>query len=241
MATSTTILDQVNDVLPEIGLPTLPSLVGNTNQTALRTLALANREGRFLATHEWRILVKRHEITTASGGESYALPSDFKHFIDRTYWNDTNDEILWGPLSDIRWQADLSGLTTTYVNDTFQIRADGNENRLHIRPIPTGAETLTFFYVADSWIRSKGGTRQSEIKADTDVFLLDRMTFELGLKWRLLRAQRREWQTEFAEYEREKNKALARDGGNMPSRILGPVEDSNWPASGRVPETGFGS
>jgi len=235
-----TILELTNNVLPEIGLPKLTSLVGNNNQTALRTLALANREGRALSKLPWRALAKRNVITTASSAEAYALPNDFSYFVDRTFWNDSNDEFMEGPLSDERWQADVSGLLTVTVNDRFQIRADGNENRLHIRPVPTSAENITFFYMSNGWCRSNGGNRQTEWKADTDVFLLDEYVFELGIKWRILQAQRRDFQFEINEYDRERNKAVARDGGMKTHRILGPVEQ-DFPPSGNIPETGFGS
>lgn len=188
----------------------------------------------------WRSLVKRNVITTASSAEAYALPSDFDYFVDNTFWNDSNDEVMEGPLSDERWQADISGLLTVTVNDRFQIRADGNDNRLHIRPVPTSAENVTFFYISNGWCRSAGGTRQSEWLSDTDVFLLDDYVFELGIRWRLLQAQRREFQIELGEYNRELNKAIARDGGLKTYRILGPVEQ-DFPHSGNIPEAGFGS
>jgi len=109
---------------------------------------------------------------------------------------------------------------------------------MFIRPMPTSAEALTFFYAANSWCRSAGGQRQSAFAADTDVLLLDSFVFELGLKWRMLQAQKREFQIEIAEYRNELNKALARDGGMQTLRILGPVEDPDF--VGRVPEQGFG-
>lgn len=233
------LLDTVNNVLPEIGFPTLTTVVGNSNQTAVQALALAQRTGKQLSRKPWRILIKRHTLTTVSSAESYALPSDFEYFIPDTEWNDSNDEVMIGPLSDERWQADLTGLVTVTVNDRFQIRADGNEDRFFIRPVPTSAEDIVFFYASDGWCRSKGGTRQSKWKKDNDVLLLDQESFELELKWRLLRAQRREFQDERAEANRVTNIAYARDGGMKKYRILGPIEDV-FP-EGRIPETGFGS
>lgn len=236
---SKTLLQLTNTVLPEIGFPQLTSVVGNSNQTARLALALANREGRSLAKQNWRILVKRHTITTVSSAESYTLPSDFSHFIHNTEWNATSQERMFGPISDSYWQADVSGLTIVTVEDRFQIRADGNSNRLFIRPVPTAAESVSFFYAANSWCRTAGGQRLSAFAADTDVLLLDDYVFELGLKWRMLQAQKREYQVELAEYVAEKNKAFARDGGMATLRILGPVEDQDF--QGQIPETGFGS
>src|SRR5688572_25172961 len=146
-----TLLSLVNNVLPEIGFQSLTSIVGSTNQTARLALALANRTGRSLAKHNWRILIKRNVITTASSADSYSLPSDFDHFIHQTEWNDTTSQRLFGPESDDAWQEDLSGLVATTVDDRFQIRADGNASRLFVRPVPTSSENLTFFYAANTW------------------------------------------------------------------------------------------
>lgn len=235
-----TLLQTINAVLPEIGFPTVTTVVGNTNQTVVQALQLANRTGQLLAKKNWRILVKRNTLTTASSAESYSLPSDFEQFIHNTEWNTSNTEKMSGPLSDERWQADLSGLLTTTVNDRFQVRADGNNNRLFIRPIPTSAENISFFYISNGWLRTNGGVRKSSWTADNDVLLLPQDAYELDLKWRLLRAQKREYQDERMEAIREINRAFAEDGGLKNYRILGPIEDSDLP-EGHIPETGFGT
>lgn len=234
-----TLLELANRTLPEIGLPTLTALRNNSNQTAQRTLALANTEGRSLATHPWRILVKRHIITTASSVDAYGFPNDFNHFVDRTSWNDTSDDIVHGPIGDIQWQADISGITTSTIDQKFQVRADGNLNRFFINPMPTSADDVTFFYVSNGWCRSNGGTRQNEWNADTDVLLLPEFVYCLGLKYRLLRAQRRDYTVEFAEYQRELAKEKARDGGMAVASITMPPDDFTPHAS--IPDTGYGA
>lgn len=235
---SKSLLELINTVLPEIGFPQLTSVVGNTNQLARQALALANREGRSLAKYDWRILIKRNVITTASSADSYSLPSDFDRFIHNTEWNATTTTRLFGPVRDDDWQADLSGLTVVTVEDRFQLRADGANRRIFIRPLPTSSEDLSFFYAANTWCSSQGGQRQSSFEADTDVLLIDEYVFELGLKWRILQAQKRDFQVELAEYTNERNKCLARDGGMMTLRIFGPVEE--WTPQANVGEQNFG-
>ena len=234
-----TLLSLVNAVLPEIGFPQLTTVVGNSNQTARLALALANREGRSLAKFNWRILVKRNVITTVSSADSYTLPSDFDRFIHNTEWNDTADTKMSGPISDPLWQADLSGIGYVSINDRFQLRADGNNARIFVRPIPTSAENLTFFYASTGWCTSNGGQRQTVFAADTDILLLNDYVFELGLKWRMLQGHRREYQIELIEYVRERDKLRARDGGMATLRILGPTEETDFRAN--IPETGFGA
>lgn len=234
----TTLLALANRTLPEIGLPTLTALRNNSNQTAQRTLALANTEGRSLATHPWRILVKRHIITTTSSVDAYGFPNDFSHFVDRTSWNDTTDRYVYGPIGDIAWQANISGILTSTIDEKFQVRADGNSNRFFINPTPTSEEDVTFFYVSTGWCRSKGGTRQNEWNADDDELLLPEFLYCLGLKYRILRAQRRDFTLELAEYQRELAKAKANDGGMATVSITMPPEEFTPVAS--LPDTGFG-
>src|SRR6187551_2290722 len=111
-----TLLSLANNVLPEIGLPTLTTVVGSQNQTARLVLALANRNGKSIAKHNWRILIKRNTITTASSADSYSLPSDFDRFIHNTEWNDTTARRLFGPVEDEAWQEDLSGVVAATVD-----------------------------------------------------------------------------------------------------------------------------
>jgi len=233
-----TLKSLINNVLPEIGLPTLATVVGNNSQTARQALALANRTGRSLAKHNWRILIKRNVLTTASSADSYSLPSDFDRFIHNTEWNDTTAFRLFGPIADDDWQRDLSGLISPTVDKRFQLRADGASNRLFVRPVPTSSENLTFFYAANTWCASAGGQRQSSFAADTDTLLLDDFIFELGLKWRMLRAANRIYQDELTEFVTEMKKRQALDGGMKTLSISGPSEFS--PAA-NVGETGFGA
>lgn len=233
-----TLLQLVNAVLPEIGFPQVSTVVGNANQTARLALSLANRHGQSMSKHDWRILVKRNVITTVAGADSYSLPSDFDRFIHDTEWNETSTIKMDGPLPDDYWQADLSGLVTVTINNRFQVRADGNSPRLFIRPVPTAAENVTFFYISNAWCRSGGGQRQSSFVADTDVLLLDDFVFELGLKWRMLQAQKRSFEVELAEYTIELGKLKARDGGVQTLRLSLPQD---WTPQANTGETGFGA
>lgn len=233
-----TLLSLTNNVLPEIGFEQLSTVVGNQNRLAKQALALANRVGRSLAKHNWRVLIKRNVITTVSSADSYSLPSDFDRFIHRTEWNDTTNQRMYGPVSDEGWQEDLSGMVGTTVDDRFQMRADGTTARFFVRPVPTSSEQITFFYACNTWCRSAGGQRQSAFAADSDVLLLDDFVFELGLKYRILEAQKRDFGSAQAEFLIELGKRKALDGGMSNLRIQGPIE--HWEPMANVGETGFG-
>lgn len=231
-------LDLINDVLSETGYQTLSTLIGNGSNTARRFLAIANRAGQVMARKNWSILLKRNIITSASSAESYVLPSDFDRFIQNTHWNLTNEEPMDGPISVQRWQANKSGVAAITVNDRFQIRADGNQQRYFIDPIPTASEQVSFYYATKNWCRSLAGVRQSEWLADTDVLLLDDLVYGLDLTWRWLKAVRRPYGEEYNEFLRERDMAFARDGDAPTLRILGPVETT---PTANIPETGFGT
>ena len=235
-----TLLSSANQVLRETGFPDVTSVIGNGNQAVRALLAQAQRQGQQMAKRRWSILTKRQTFTTVSGVEAYALPTDFYAFVDETQWNTSNNWPQVGPLSEEDWQNNKSGQVSITVNDRWHIRADGNSNRFFIDPVPTAAENASFFYVADTWCRASGGQRQNELKADADVILLDTDVFELGLKWRFLRAQQREYRDEQAEYIREEQKAYAVDGGMKDLKITPVITDDPLFVA-NVGEANFGS
>ena len=235
-----TLLTVANNVFRDTGFPDATTVVGNGNRAVRSFLAQAQVEGRSMARRRWSILTKRHIFTTASSAETYKLPDDFYSFVTDTNWNTSAQDPMFGPISDESWQANKSGVVTTDINDRFQVRADGNKLRYYIDPVPTSAEQISFFYITDRWCTSSGGQRQNEWKADADLLLLDQHVYELGVKWRFLRSQRRDFSTELQEYQMELNKAIAQDGG-MPTVVIAPVDaDGTPPFVANVGETGFG-
>lgn len=234
-----TLLEVCNNVLLRTGYQTVKSVVGNNALNARKILAAAQIEGRTLSRMDWKILLKRNILTTASSAEAYALPTDFDRFIDNTHWNLSRSTVMDGPATTQRWQANKSGVTTVGIYDRFQVRADANSNRLFIDPVPTSSESFTFYYATNTWCRAKGGTRQSQWKADTDCVLLDDLVYELGVEVRWLRSNRRPFEMSQIDYEREKMKAFARDGGLSSLSISAPSED--WRPMANVGENNFGA
>lgn len=235
-----TLREIVNSVLTETGYPELDTVVGNGSNTARRMLSLANRSGKTLSRKDWTILIKRNVITVVPNAESYVFPSDFDRFVDNTHWNLDEAQRLDGPITTQAWQASHSGMVGAItINDRWQVRADGNQSRFFLDPIPSVQDEISFYYIANTWCRANGGTRQAYWKADNDVLLLDSFIYELDLIWRWLRANRRPYAEEYSECMRETDKAFARDGGMEVLRILGPIED--WVPMANVGEAGFGS
>lgn len=90
-----------------------------------------------------------------------------------------------------------------------------------------------------AWTWASNG--QETYQLDTDYCLIDEKLVELGLKWRWLESKNLDYSETFREWDREVEKALARDGGSavlyagddapdMQFPYLG-TQEGSWPAS----------
>lgn len=214
-----------------MGRYTVPStIVGNTDPTAVRCLALANRAGRSIALdHTWQVLLTSHTFPTVNGTTNYALPSDFHRFANITQWDQTNDEQLRGPVSAAEWnylqQSSVSVGSPFY--SYFRIAGD----RFYIYPTPTSARTIGYDYYSKHWITGK-----EEFTLDADVPLIDSDLLTLGLRWRLLEQLGDEWQNVYGEYQRRLEMLQAKDGGRDVIRFGVRKRDPY----DNLPDSGFG-
>lgn len=157
----------------------------------------------------------------------YSLPSDFRNAIDGTFWDRTRYWQMRGALSPQEWQAYRSSL---YGKATIQRRwrfrnADWLSSStgapatgvLSIDPIPVdNGSNLVFEYNSTGWCANADtGARQSQWLADTDYAVVDPYLLQLDFTWRLLRRLGVSYSEELSEYEREADKAVARDGSTM--------------------------
>jgi hypothetical protein len=176
------------------------------------------------------------------GQSDYALPSDFHHPLDNTFWDRSRFWSMRGPLSPQQWQLYKSSVIgRASIQRRFRFRREGGNTVLSIDPVPTdNGSALVFEYVSNAWCQSSGGTPQTQWLADTDTGLLDEDLLMLGTRWRVMKRLGFSYADELDEYEREVSKAVARDGGaaildltagNNNLTLIGP-----W----NLPETGFG-
>lgn len=198
-----------NAVCDQVGIPRPSSYVGNTDPVARQLVALANAEGRSLASrHRWNKLIKEATHTTlaaASQGTVASIASGFDYLLGDTMWNRTQDREVPAITAE-EWQAyQANGVAGPFTK--FRIR-DGT---LYMVPTPTAGHTLAFEYVSKNWCESSGGTDQDAWTADTDVGILDENLMGLGLLWRYKKAKGLEYGEDFADYERLVANAIARD------------------------------
>jgi hypothetical protein len=194
-----------------LSLPAVTAIVGDTSANSALLLQLAKRECReLMRRHDWQNLVVAHTWTsTATEAQADALPSDYDHLVpDVEIWNQSDNTLLAGPTPSNIWlrlQSGISGGVTGWW------RIIGNV--LQVYPAPEAGDTFALDYVSKNYCESSGGTDQSEWAADSDVGRIPEHLVELGVIWRWLRAKGMDYAEELATYEREVEKAAARDRG----------------------------
>jgi hypothetical protein len=207
------LLTIVQGAAASLSLPTITSVVGNSEANPTLFLILSKHEGRQLARrHDWQALVVEHTwTTTATVAQSLALPSDYDHLVpDAEIWN----------------RSGISGGVTGWWRIIGDI--------LQVYPAPTAGLTFALDYVSKHYCESSGGTGQSDWAADSDVGRVPEHLVELGIVWRWLRAKGMDYAEELATYEREVEKASARDRGMTVQVVSGGSNDITepfWPGT----------
>lgn len=200
------------------------------------------------------------QVSSAAAGSytlsqtDYPLPDDFSRAIDGTFWDRTRYWQMRGALSPQEWQgyrSSLYGKATIqrrwrFRNSDWLSSSAGTPatNVLSIDPIPVdNGSNLVFEYNSTGWCANANtGARQSRWLADTDYPVVDGYLVGLDFKWRLLRRFGLSYSEELSEYEREADKAVARDGSTAVLNLtptwgvglLTPlnIQDGNYPSRG---------
>lgn len=228
-----TLLTICQTALREIGEYTVPAtIVSNTDPSAVQLLALANRTGRTLAQdYRWQVLLTSTTITTADGTDNYALPTDFGRFANITFWDETDDTIVRGPMSPSEWQyLQSSGLGgAAQFDKAFRIAG----NRFYIYPTPDAIETIAYQYWSTYFISGKAA-----FSLDADTALIEEDLIILGLKWRWLQAKGDAFEAEYREYMYRLDSLQSADGARDIIRFGGRLVDVGQP--GNLPDVSFG-
>lgn len=161
------------------------------------------------------------------GQSDYPLPNDFERPIDNTMWDRTRYWAMRGPQSPQQWQMYKSSIIgKAAIERRWRIRNIGGVDVFSIDPVPTAnGASLVMEYVSNGWCRSLTGVYQNQWLSDSDVGVLDEFLLQLGTRWRMLRRLGLSYAEELDEYERERSKAAAQDGG---AAVLSIVPTSAW-------------
>ncbi len=175
------------------------------------------------------------------GKSDYALPTDFERVVDNTLWDRSRFWSMRGPQSPQQWQLYKSSVIgMASIQRRFRFRNIGGVDVFSIDPVPTdNGSQLVFEYVSNAWCASAAGNPQTYWQADSDYPILDSYLFRLGIQWRILERLGLAYASQQDEYERQRSKAAAQNGG---SAILDMTPNNNLTLIGpwNLPETGYG-
>lgn len=234
-----TLLSAVNDAQRELSLAVTTTLVADGQETQNLLYRLACKEAQEVlrrAEYTFPALRRTQSFTTSLASlQSSGKPSDFKRAVPDTFWNQTQNRKVYGPLSDEEWGIANGAAVSSATWQNVMFRYDG----LHIFPVPTAAETVTFDYVINTPVQATGGgSYKTNFTADNDEYLLGDELLTLAVVWRYLQSKGRDYAEALKDYEM----ALAAEAmmARTP-RILAPAEeDLFWPPDALVPDTGYG-
>lgn len=214
------------------------TVIANTDSFVAQSQELLFEIGEELKElYDWEQLVKLQTFNTVSSQESYAISTivsdnDFGAFVGNTFWDRTNlRECLIVDYSRYQWLK--SGLGTSAGID--KNIAQYNEN-IHIYPVPGSADTLSFYYKSDYWIKSSGGTPQSDWLSDSDTSFFPEYLLQLGLRFKLLQANGLPYEDEYQSYV---NRRDAEAEKSKPKQTIGMKRFTRYPVA-NIPESGFG-
>lgn len=239
-----TLLSICQDVADDIGVAKPSTIIGNTDETAVRLLSQAKAALLSLGrAYNWLELVTEYTFSTVASQEDYDLPSDFLHLENQTLWDRSNFERMRGPLSPQQWQEYKSSVLASTVTTwkKFRIRNVSGSTKFSIHPTPDAVESLVFEYISKNFCETSGGTGRATWTNDTDVGVVDEYLLTLGAKWRMMRRLGMSYDEERLEYDEELQKAIARNGGSsVLSLDEGPYYHLLDPIR-NIPDTGYGS
>ena len=235
-----TLLSAANDAQRELSLSVTSTLVADGQETQNLLYRLARKEAQEVlrrTEYTFPALRRTQSFTTslASLQSAPGKPTDFKRAVPETFWNQTQNKKVYGPLTDQEWGIANGASVTSATWQSVMFRYDG----LHIYPVPTAAETITYDYVINTPVQATGGgAYKTNFTVDTDEYLLGDELLTLALVWRYLSAKGRDYAEALKDYEM----ALAAEAvAARTPRVLTPApEDMFWPPDAMTPDTGFG-
>lgn len=202
------LLSIVQNVAAAVNTTIPTSIVGNPNADARQWLILAQRSLSEVARrHDWQILVNQHLfVATATGGQAGGLPTFFDHFVpDVVVMNNDTGIPLNGPIPD-----NVLVTMTNFIGEYWGIVT----GQLFIIPTDNAGVTYVYHYVTGGVVIDANLTTERTTWAvDTDTSRVPEDMIELHLTWRWLRAHGMDYAEEMATYEREVERAAARDRG----------------------------
>ncbi len=226
-----TLLTVCQNAAQLLTIPAPDVVLASTDQQVTQLLALlkqtANRARR---AHDWSNLITPYTFTCgASNAQSGQPPTDFDHMSDgMEMWNDTQDQVIFGPLSAREW-VDMITLDLTTIPQYWRII--GGVLNIYA---PRSGETIRYEYVSKNWItRASDSSSVSEFEADDDTFRIPEQVLIDGLVWRWKQAKGLDYAEDVQTYNETLADEIRKDKGGM--RIFSTMSPEDDPPSVGLP------
>jgi hypothetical protein len=231
------LLDLIGDVSEQIGLLRPASVISSLDQQVKQLLALANQEGRDLATGDsvvrafyWSALVKEATFLTVAAetqGAIQTLLPGFRRLSKETFWNRSLRQKV-PPITAQAWQEIKAGnINTAYPYFRFVGK------NLLFTPTPTAGQTIAVEYHSKNWCeKSDGSVTRAAWADDTDLALLPQELMQQGIVWRWKAAKNFDYAEDYRTYQTNVLQAMANDADSPKLDIAG---EPSWEPSIAVP------
>lgn len=227
------VAELVSDAAIELGLVRGPIVdpFASTDTNILQLLAVLKSGGRSMAKHRnWHHLEKEFTFPTIIGTNVYALPTDYRSFVDDSGWNRTTQLRLRGPLSPQEWQLLQARVAASLICEAFRIW----QTQMFLWPVPGSVQTIAFEYQGSSWIRPAASMQPSSDTptAKDDVVCFDPALVVARLKMDFRRNKKQPSDSEQDDYENALSAAENEDAQGktifLGGRIGGVHKISAW-------------
>jgi hypothetical protein len=242
-----TLLDIVQDVTGQLGLPIPQQVNGNVSDDTARQLqSLINYCGRRLIKptngNRWTVLQKTWQLTTVPGQTVYDLPVDWDSFVDVTAWNDSSRFPLIGPVGASMW-AMLKGRSVGPTTLSLVYRTRAGKFELYFSP--STAQNIRIDYTSRAWVQGTdptlGTVYKDSMTDDADLCLYDGELITCYAKLRFLIEKGMDTTVALSDFQAALDQAqnADRDAPLLPTGssaagypLINPLYN--------VPETGYG-
>lgn len=225
-----TILQVVQEAATVLGID-VPSLVyGSTTREMVEMQSLANEIARRIAdNYDWERLKIVNQYDGDGINEAFDLPDDYdRMLITASIWSSEWTWNLNHILDSDQW-LEMQVIPFTFIYGNWMIFG-GQYHQLPIMPV--GAN-VKFFYISNLIVQASDLSTKALFTADDDSFLLDERLLKLGIIWQWKASKGYPYAEDMANYEKQMQIAMQRDGGSKPIVSGRPRHNWWWPGSVR--------
>jgi hypothetical protein len=149
------------------------NILSSTDVTTKQLLGMANRVIAEMAeAYNWTRLIKTGTFTLATDIATYALPADFSQYHYNTFWNQSTEWPLYGPLSLQEYAERIGTNFENSLCDEFQIRGV-TDKEITIYPEPdsgVNGEVIVYQYTSARYVRPQTFAQGLSVTSGSYIF-----------------------------------------------------------------------